>query len=282
VTIASRPSVGQDGESKQVIWVRREWKYFKKRGWTGASMICPSGAISTPTRDGFCAPSQLSARSLDACCRAIVKTARYALLPPGMSAKTCHGMRQVGWTRQLSMGVNRRDHVSGRYSEVPALIKFHQRDLPGFATVISVLREFEPKIVFSWHLSVHLSVLIGCVQVVEDRLPSADEQNLLYEFEHKLDPLIKANGNGLFLARVTHDAFREIIWRVHNPEAANSALHGILHARDYPREFDYRIDEDRRRKQSAGGFRDAKSTKCTVTVIVNEPAAELKRWMSLP
>jgi hypothetical protein len=126
-------------------------------------------------------------------------------------------------------------------NEVPTLITFRQRDLPGFATVNSALREFEPKIVFSWHLS----VLIRCVQLVEDRLPSTDEQNLLYEFEDKLDPLIKAGGNGLFFARVTHDALREIIWRVHDPEAANSVLRGILHDRDYPREFDFRIDEDR-------------------------------------
>ena len=27
----------------QVIWVRREWKNFCKGGWTGESVICPSG-----------------------------------------------------------------------------------------------------------------------------------------------------------------------------------------------------------------------------------------------
>jgi hypothetical protein len=52
--------------------------------------------------------------------------------------------------------------------EAQTLIKFRQRDLPGFATVNSTLKEFEPKTVFSWHLS----VLIRCVQLVEDRLPS--------------------------------------------------------------------------------------------------------------
>jgi hypothetical protein len=124
--------------------------------------------------------------------------------------------------------------------EVLTLIKFRQRDLPGFATVNSALKEFEPKIVFPWHLS----VLIRCGQLVEDRLPSTDEQNLLYEFEDKLDPLIKAKGDALFLARVTHDAHREIIWRVHDPEAANSVFRGILLTGNYPREFEYRIDED--------------------------------------
>jgi hypothetical protein len=125
-------------------------------------------------------------------------------------------------------------------NEVKTLIKFRQRDLPGFATVNSALKEFEPKIVFSWHLS----VLVRCVELVEDRLPSTSEQQLLYEFEDKLDPLIKAKGNALFLARVTHDAHRELMWRVHDPEAASSVLRGILHTKDYLREFDYRMDQD--------------------------------------
>jgi hypothetical protein len=56
--------------------------------------------------------------------------------------------------------------------------------------------------------------------------------------------LIKVKGNALFLARVTHDAHREIIWRVHNPDAADSTLKDVLRIKDYPREFDYRMDED--------------------------------------
>jgi len=124
--------------------------------------------------------------------------------------------------------------------EEHTLVEFRQRDLPGFATVNSALSAFEPRIVFPWHLS----VLIRCDELVENRLPSTDEQNLLYEFEDKLDVLIKAKGNALFVARVTHDAQREIIWRVHEPEAANSVLSGILRTKDYPREFEYRMDED--------------------------------------
>jgi hypothetical protein len=125
-------------------------------------------------------------------------------------------------------------------NEVHTLIKFHQRDLPGFATINSALIGFEPKISFPWNLSVQLR----CVELVENRLPSANEQKTLYEFEDKLDPLIKARGNALFIARVTHDAHREIIWRVQDPEAANLVLRGIVRRKDYLREFDYRMDED--------------------------------------
>ena len=99
--------------------------------------------------------------------------------------------------------------------EVHTLREFRQRDLPGFATINTAFRGFEPKLAFPWHLS----VLLQCVDLIEHRLPSPDEQKALYEFEDKLDSLIKANGNALFLARVTHDAHRELIWRVHDPEA---------------------------------------------------------------
>jgi hypothetical protein len=123
---------------------------------------------------------------------------------------------------------------------VYCLIEFRQRDLPGFASVNTALKGFEPKLAFSWHLS----LLIQCVDLIGNRLPSPDEQKTLYEFEDKLDQLIKANDNALFLARVTHDARRELIWRVRDPEIANSFVQKILRTRDYPREFDYRMEED--------------------------------------
>ena len=80
--------------------------------------------------------------------------------------------------------------------------------------------------------------------LVENRLPSPNEQKVLYEFEDRLASFITTNGNALFLARVTHDARREIIWRVHGPEAPHAALNQILVSKNYPREFDYRIESD--------------------------------------
>jgi hypothetical protein len=87
------------------------------------------------------------------------------------------------------------------------IIEFRQRDLPGFASVNTALKGFEPKLAFSWHLS----LLVTCIDLIDNRLPSSDEQKTLYEFEDKLDQLIRANNNALFLARVTHDARRELI-----------------------------------------------------------------------
>src|SRR3981189_3678846 len=39
VTIAIRPSVGRDGEGLELIWVRREWKYFWKQDGTGGKSL---------------------------------------------------------------------------------------------------------------------------------------------------------------------------------------------------------------------------------------------------
>jgi hypothetical protein len=46
VTIAKRPSVWAGmARDMWVIWVRRERKYFCEKGWTGGSVICPTGSI---------------------------------------------------------------------------------------------------------------------------------------------------------------------------------------------------------------------------------------------
>ncbi len=56
--------------------------------------------------------------------------------------------------------------------EAYSLREFRQHDLPGFATINTALSGFEPKLAFSWHLS----VLLQCVDLIENRLPSPDEQ----------------------------------------------------------------------------------------------------------
>ena len=133
-----------------------------------------------------------------------------------------------------------RMNVTALPEEVHTLVEFRQKDLPGFAMVKSALGKFESRTIFSWHLS----VLIDCEELVANRLPSPNEQNVLYQFEDRLDSLIKTNGNALFLARVTHDGHREIIWRVRDPEIANAALREILLSKGYQREFEFRIEED--------------------------------------
>lgn len=125
-------------------------------------------------------------------------------------------------------------------AEEHKLLEFRQRELPGFAIVNMALQGFERTAAFPWHLS----VLIDCEELVENRLPSSREQEILYEFEDRLASIIAADSKALFLARVTHDGRREIIWRVDRPEAVHSALSQLIATKDHPREFDYRIEQD--------------------------------------
>jgi hypothetical protein len=48
----------------------------------------------------------------------------------------------------------------------------------------------------------------------------------------------------LFLARITWNKTRELIWRVYDHEISNNFLREIITAKSSPRQFDCRIDPD--------------------------------------
>ncbi len=128
--------------------------------------------------------------------------------------------------------------------EKPRIVEFLQEHLPGIAYVNRSLLDFEPKEVFSWHLS----VMIDIEDTIENGMPSKTERELLHEFDDLLDANIKGpdlqKPNALFLARITWNKTRELIWRVFDPEIANSYLQQIISDDSSIRQFDYRIDPD--------------------------------------
>ena len=125
-----------------------------------------------------------------------------------------------------------------------ALVEFTQDGLPGIAMMNSALVEFEPKLVFRWHLS----LVLALDDLIENGMPSRRERELVDPFGDSLDELLKGpdpeKPNALFLARITWNATRELIYRVHDAEVANRTLEEVISAKSYPREFDYRIDDD--------------------------------------
>lgn len=128
--------------------------------------------------------------------------------------------------------------------EFYSLLNFEQDDLPGVAVVNTALKEFEPKIVFAWHLS----IMIDLDDLIDNGMPSKSEVEVIDNYGDYLDNEIKGKDkerpNALFLARITWNKTRELIWRVYDPEVSNSFLQGIITANSYPRQFDYRIDPD--------------------------------------
>jgi hypothetical protein len=124
------------------------------------------------------------------------------------------------------------------------LLDFTTKDLPGVAVINSALREFNAKEVFGWHLSLTLDL----VEFVENGMPSKNEQEIIDKYGDLLDDHIKGpdknKPNGLFLARITWNKTRELVWRVHDPEIADKYLKQVITENSSPRQFDYTIQSD--------------------------------------
>ena len=80
-------------------------------------------------------------------------------------------------------------------------------------------------------------------------MPSKKEQELLDKFGQTLDDNIKGQDkekpNAIFLARITWNKTRELIWRVYDPDLIHKYLRQIITDDSSPRPFDYRIDPDK-------------------------------------
>ena len=124
------------------------------------------------------------------------------------------------------------------------IIEFIQDGLPGVGFINISLQDFEPKAVFAWHLS----IMINLEDLIENGMPSKEERKIRDEFESQIDLLLKGpeadKPNVIFLARITWNETRELMWRIYNPEAANQMLQTIIDKNESPRQFDYRIDCD--------------------------------------
>ncbi|WP_041758382.1 DUF695 domain-containing protein [Psychroflexus torquis] len=124
------------------------------------------------------------------------------------------------------------------------VLNFNTDGLPGIAVVNKSLSEFKPKEVFVWHCS----VMVQCEKLIENGMPSREEVEILDKFGDFLDDKIKGadkkKPNGLFLARITGNKTRELIWRIFNPVITNDFLTDLIEREDHIRNFDYRIDED--------------------------------------
>jgi|SRR5215217_1349256 len=124
------------------------------------------------------------------------------------------------------------------------IIEFKQEDLPAVGVVNLSLIEFEPKEVFSWHCS----IMINFENFIENGMPANNDVLIAEKFEDFLSENIKGadkeKPNALFLARITWNETRELIWRVYNAKIVNEFLEKIIDEKKYPFQFDYRIDDD--------------------------------------
>ena len=124
------------------------------------------------------------------------------------------------------------------------ILNFRQDNLPGVAVINSALKTFEPRIVFNWHLS----IMFDLEDLIDNGMPSRNEREIIDPYGDFLDNSIKGPNkekpNALFLARITWNNTRELIWRVCDPEIVHKYLEQIISDNSSPRQFDYRIDPD--------------------------------------
>jgi hypothetical protein len=128
--------------------------------------------------------------------------------------------------------------------EYYSVLNFRTDELPGVAVVNTALRSFEPREVFGWHLS----IMVQLKDLIANGMPSGRELEVIDDFGDFLDDKIKGENkekpNALFLARVTWNASRELIWRIFDPEITDKFLKDLIQNGNPVREFEYRIEND--------------------------------------
>ena len=124
--------------------------------------------------------------------------------------------------------------------EIHTLMQWQEEGLPCVAMLNSALRDFEPRAAFGWHLYVG----IACEELVDNGMPSEAEREVVDPFCERLDAALKTDGNALWLVRETWNGNRGLAWRVQDPEIAHRYLQSVLDDKQYPREFEYRMDPD--------------------------------------
>ena len=90
--------------------------------------------------------------------------------------------------------------------------------------------------------------MLQCEDLILKGMPSQAERDVIDPYGDLLDAAFKGDNpdkpNALFLARITWNKTRELIYRVFDPEPANQYLVNVIETKTHPRQFDYRIDHD--------------------------------------
>ncbi|GHV08862.1 hypothetical protein FACS189485_20830 [Spirochaetia bacterium] len=127
-----------------------------------------------------------------------------------------------------------------------SIFEYNRDDLPAIMVLNTALLKFKPKEVFSWHLS----LIINFKTLNNNGMPTESETELSTPFEENIDEQLKGidkdKPNALFVARITWNGTRELIYRIYNPEITNTVLENIINNKIFPREFEYKIEFDKK------------------------------------
>jgi hypothetical protein len=122
----------------------------------------------------------------------------------------------------------------------PHYTLFHgsRNGMPDIVVVNDALLSFQHTGIFAWHLEITLHA----EDLVDQGMPAPDESKLLFEIGDKIEQAI-VGYNALFLARSTWNGFRQLAYRVYDPDVADEALQQLLSG-DNARFWEFRMDHD--------------------------------------
>ncbi len=112
---------------------------------------------------------------------------------------------------------------------------------PAVVVVNTVLGSFAGRDAFPWHLRIG----IACRGLGDNGMPAPEELEVVTRLEGQLESSIGADGNAVFLARITARGERVLLYRVHDPEQANDRLQQLLAAPAQLREWEFQMEYDR-------------------------------------
>lgn len=111
---------------------------------------------------------------------------------------------------------------------------------PAVVVVNSALRTFDARSLFLWHLRIG----IACKVVGNNGMPTAEECQVLECLEGTISKPLQLQQNALFLARITCQRERSLLFRVQDPEIASELLQSLVSEASPLREWDYRMEHD--------------------------------------
>jgi len=122
-----------------------------------------------------------------------------------------------------------------------ALVDTALGDDPAVVVVNTALRSFAGRDAFPWHLRIG----IACRALGDNGMPTPEELAVVTRLEGQLDSSVGADGNAVFLARITARGERVLLYRVDDPEQANDRLQQLLAAPAQLREWEFQMEYDR-------------------------------------
>lgn len=129
---------------------------------------------------------------------------------------------------------------------VYSLLNTQYDGMPCVLVVNSALCDFAHRDVFPWHLHVTLDA----EGPTDNGMPAREESDLLFRIGDEIEASVlgvrtpHGATNALFLARSTWNGLRELRFMVHDPEIAHADLQGLLHSKQWARQWEYRMAAD--------------------------------------